>query len=132
MKKSTKNTLQSMFEQMLGVPVELGKTDNATSSDEKEIFINFIKLFEYIRKTDIELYYKFGLDLSTATAAYVTLIECTLLLKYPPSVVDIILWYIYERFDEEGKVLPYEYENGDVVHINNAKELWIYINHINQ
>lgn len=132
MKKSTKNTLQSIFEEMLGVPIELGKLDNTTSSDEREIFINLIKLFEYTRKTDIELYYKFGLDFSTINASYVTLIECSLLLKYPPQIVEIILWYIYERFDEEGKITAYEYENGDTVHINNVKELWIYINHINQ
>ena len=56
-------------------------------------------------------------------------IETLLKLYYGESSFDIIMWWILDRFNPDGKVVPWEDENGKTYSIITAKDLYYFIKH---
>ena len=120
------NKLKNIFESILGTDIEI-EAITVNNTDDKEIFINFINTFESVSQTDNDIYEMFNIDLSSIVSPYNVLIESLLLLIYPPGIVEIILWYIFDRKTPEGEINLLEDENGNQYKIKTANDLWNFI-----
>ena len=53
-------------------------------------------------------------------------LENTFKLLYGIEATDLILWYIYDRFDSEGKLIPIPDEEEELI-LKTTSDLWDYI-----
>lgn len=120
------NKLKNIFENILGTNIEI-ESIKINGVNDKEIFTSFIDMFDVINQTDNDIYDMFNIDLSSIISPYNVLIESLLLMIYPPGIVEIILWYIFDRKTPEGEISLLEDENGNQYKIKTANDLWNFI-----
>jgi hypothetical protein len=72
---------------------------------EKEILVDIIILLEecFVRSSLLE---QNNLNIMTYEESFYIMVENLLYLKYGENKTDIILWWVYDRFDEEGELKP--------------------------
>jgi len=74
-------------------------------SEEKEIFIEAVILLEHCWSRTNVMHEELGIDLWSYEETYYKIIENLIFLKYSESIANLILWYVYDRFDADGKLL---------------------------
>lgn len=74
-------------------------------SEEKEIFIETVVLLEHCWSRTNVMHEELGIDLWSYEETYYKVIENLIFLKYSESIANLILWYVYDRFDADGKLL---------------------------
>jgi hypothetical protein len=102
---------------------------------EKEIFINILEVLDGCKKRTDELETNFMLDLFSYEEDFYLVIENLLYIHYGELKTEIILWWVYSRFNEEGEIDDLIIEDEDeekqeIVKIKTAEQLWSYINKI--
>lgn len=98
---------------------------------EEELFIEAISLFENIWINSNKIYELCGVNLIEYELYYHRILENMLLLKYGVWKTDVILWYVFGRTDEEGKIYPLLVQYIDTereVYLTSVKELWDFLN----
>lgn len=107
--------------------------------DEKELFIYLITILEGCIERDDIMTAGFGIDLFEYSNPLHEVIEQLFTLHYGEAKTQIILYYVYNRFDEEGNLVPLmigdeEDEDDDLeneeLYLNTPEELYDYINKI--
>ena len=54
-------------------------------------------------------------------------IENLILLSFGDAMCQLILWYLYDRKDKKGKLIPFQDNTGEKHFIKDEEELWRYI-----
>ena len=81
------------------------KFSKSGKSEEKEIFIETVVLLEHCWTRTNVMHEELGIDLWSYEETYYKVIENLIFLKYSESITNLILWYVYDRFDADGKLL---------------------------
>jgi hypothetical protein len=123
---SENNKIKDIFEKVLGTNIEIEYIKTNGLSD-KETFTSFINMFDDVNQIDNDVYEMFSMDLSSITSPYNILIESLLLVIYPPGIVELILWYIYDRRTPEGEINLLEDETGKKYKLKNSNDLWNFL-----
>lgn len=116
--------LKKLFNLILGVEIDI--KDNIEQSEEL-VFKKFIDKLETSYHIENKLYEDSGIDLTKVTEGLWFVIENTLKMLYGESAGDIIIWYLYDRFNPDGSVVPLEDANGKQFILKNSDDLWSYI-----
>lgn len=103
--------------------------------DEKELFCEIIEVLEDTIKRSNKLYKEHGLEFKEYDENFLLVIDNLFFLKYGEWKTTIIVWYLWERMDEEGNIGELEYEDLDtgknkVVIVKCAEDLWDIIKEI--
>jgi len=105
------------------------RTKNPT---DKDLFTEVVELVDecWIRSNVIEN--EFGLGISDYEEPFYLVIENLIYMHYGEWKGDIMLWWLFERFDEDGSVLPINIndhikETEEEVFIETVEELWEFI-----
>jgi hypothetical protein len=103
--------------------------------DEKELFCEIIEVLETTIKRSNKLYKEHGLEFKEYDENFLLVIDNLFFLKYGEWKTTIIVWYLWERMDEEGNIGELEYEDLDtgktkVVRVKCAEDLWDIIKEI--
>jgi hypothetical protein len=108
------------------------RTKNPT---EKDLFVEIINLLDecWIRSNVIEG--QFGLGITNYEEPFYIVAENLIYMHYGEWQGDIILWWLFERLDEEGSLLPINLNDHDKkleeeVFIETIEELWYFIKKI--
>ena len=108
------------------------RTKNPT---DKDLFIEIISILDecWIRSNVIEN--QFGLMISDYEEPFYIVAENLIYMHYGEWQGDITLWWLFERFDEEGNLLPINLndhieETEEEVFIETVEELWNFIKKI--
>jgi hypothetical protein len=103
---------------------------------DEELFIESVNLLENCWNKSNILVNDFGINIIDFETDYHQIIENLFLIKYGLLKTEIILWYAFGRFDENNKTLPlilqHEDKDDEQVYLNNAKELWDFLNKIEE
>lgn len=81
------------------------KFSKSGKSEEKEIFIETVVHLEHCWTRTNVMHEELGIDLWSYEETYYKIIENLIFLKYSESIANLILWYVYDRFDADGKLL---------------------------
>jgi hypothetical protein len=81
------------------------KFSKSGKSEEKEVFIETVTLLEHCWNRTNIMHEELGIDLWSYEETYYKVIENLIFLKYSESMANLILWYVYDRFDADGKPL---------------------------
>jgi hypothetical protein len=105
------------------------RTKNPT---DKDLFTEVVGLVDecWIRSNVIEN--EFGLGISDYEEPFYLVIENLIYMHYGEWKGDIMLWWLFERFDEDGSVLPinindHNKETEEEIFIETVEELWEFI-----
>jgi hypothetical protein len=81
------------------------KSKKKKAISEKETLIDIILLLDecFVRSSLLE---QNNLNIMAYEESFYLMIENLLYLKYGDNKTDIILWWVYDRFDEEGELKP--------------------------
>jgi hypothetical protein len=108
------------------------RTKNPT---EKDLFVEIIGLLDecWTRSNVIEG--QFGLGITNYEEPFYIVVENLIYMHYGEWQGDITLWWLFERLDEDGSLLPinlndYNKKIEEEVFIETAEELWDFIKKI--
>ena len=118
--------LKDLFKQVLGSDVNI--KDNINPS-EKSFFSLMVNKLDQNHKDDEKLFESSGIDLTKMHNNLWLVIEALLKLTYGAYAFDMIMWYIFDRFNPDGKVVPFEDEKGNSTLIMTTKDLYDFIKH---
>ena len=68
-----------------------------------------------------------GLDFSTYDDDFFKVIEGIIHFSFSPAASEAILFYIYSRYDEEDKLIPFVDIDGEEHLMANSEDLWEYL-----
>ena len=121
-----KDDLNNLFKEILGSNVTI--KDNLVVNDET-VFCLIVNKLDSAHRDDEALFELSGIDLTKSKGELWLVIETLLKLYYGESSFDIIMWWILDRFNPDGKVVPFEDENGKPYSIITAKDLYHVVKH---
>jgi hypothetical protein len=81
------------------------KINKRNRSQGKETFIETVILLEHCWLRTNFLHEEVKIDLWNYEENYYKIIENLIFIHYSEEVANLILWYVYDRFDADGKVL---------------------------
>jgi hypothetical protein len=118
--------LKDLFKQVLGSDVNI--KDNINVS-EKSFFCLMVNKLDQTHKDDEALFELSGIDLTKVQNNLWLVIEALLKLTYGAYAFDMVMWYILDRFNPDGAVVPFEDEKGNSTLITTTKDLYDFIKH---
>jgi hypothetical protein len=118
--------VKKLFKKILGSEVIVNDSMDVT---EEIIFVVFIQRLEEAFETENKLYEIGGIELGQITEPLWFVLESAFKILYGEDTTNLIWWYIFDRIEEDGEILPFTDEDGKEYIFNNVKELWMYINY---
>lgn len=118
-----------------------GKNVNIESKQkglsEKDIFVDIINILDSCWNRTNKLGEEFGLDITSYDEPFYIMIENLLYVKYGEWKTDIILWWVYDRFDEENNLIPIQLNDHDEkteesVLVETSEDLWNFLKRIDK
>ena len=120
--------MKALFKKILGSEVTIKDNLDAT---EETVFDVFIKKLDESRSKEDIIFDEGGLDLKSVTDPLWLVVESMMKMIYGVDASDIILWWLFERFDPEtGKLLELmDEKTGKRYTLLTPRDLYVYIKH---
>ena len=119
--------IKQVIEQILGANITM-RDDSVNSDDElKKDFIRVITLYQNVWKRQNNLLEKQGIDFTSYDEDYFKVIEGFVNFCFDEGAADAILFYIYSRKDDKGKILPFIDKNGKEHNFETINDLWEFL-----
>ena len=118
--------IKQLFEKILGSSITLKDTMSAT---EESVFCLLVNKLDKAHKDDEALFELSGIDLSNSKEDLWFVVESLLKISYGQDAFDMIMWYILDRFNPDGKVVPFEDEDGKQFSLVTSKDLYAFLKH---
>jgi hypothetical protein len=116
--------IKGLFKKILGSEVNIKDNIKAT---EKSVFCLFINNLEKSNTMENKLIDEGGVDCSKLTDPLWIVIENLFKFLYGEKATGIIMWYIYERFNPDGTIIPLEDKQGKQYILTTPEDLYSYI-----
>ena len=103
------------------------KSKQPSSNNHKEFFVDIVTLFDslYQRSSEMD---SFGINMETYDDGFYIIIENLIQKTYGEWKAELILWYVYDRFNENEELMPLllqeEGEEEEEVFIETPEQLW--------
>ena len=103
------------------------KSKQQASSNTKQFFIDVVNLFDGVNQRSLEMD-SFGINMETYDDGFYILIENLILKTYGEWKTELILWYVYDRINENEELMPLslqeEGEEEEEIFIETPEQLW--------
>ena len=119
-----KKDIKKLFDKILGDKIIL--KDNFKVDDEA-IFCLLVNKLDESNKNDEALFELSGIDLTKTNKELWFVIESLLKVVYGEEAFDMIMWYILDRFNPDGSIVPLEGPNDKIFILKDSNDLWSYI-----
>lgn len=116
--------LKKLFNIVLGTNINV--KDNIDETEEL-VFKSFIKKLENSYKIENEVFEAGGIDLTKVTDGLWFVVENTFKMLYGEEACEIIIWYIYDRFNPDGSIVPLEGPSGKEFILKDSNDLLSFI-----
>jgi len=118
-----------------------GKNVNIKSKQkglsEKDIFINVVDILDECWTRSSVLGEEFSMDMSSYDEPFYLMIENLLYIKYGEWKTDVILWWTYNRFNENEELMPIKLNDHvekteEEVFVETPEQLWEFLKRIDK
>lgn len=113
---------------IIGADTFLDLRKRTKEDEEREKFIKLITQLEQAYTRSVLLDKDFSINLVKYDEEFYEMIDSLLLLHYGKTATDFILFYVYDRINDDGTMNYLQDSNGTAVAINNPSQLWDVIN----
>jgi hypothetical protein len=108
-----------------------GKSDKKNKTGTKDYFVAIMNLFDELNQRSEEMV-SYGIDMEVYDDAFFILIENLIQKLYGDWKSEIMIWYVYDRIDENEELLPLLYSSEDQpeekeIFIETPEQLWEFI-----
>ena len=110
--------IKNMFTEILGSEINVKDNIDNTELDTFSILIE--KLEEAVKAEN-------KADISETTDPLWFVVEVGLKFMYGEEATDLIYWYIFDRFEKDGSIIPLEDEEGKTYIFKDVKEFYKYL-----
>jgi len=124
---SRKKALENIFGKLLGSSVKLEDSLDIEEIKFKKQFISTIELFEKVWMRQENLIENFDTNLMTYDDLFFQVIERFIHLCFDPLHAEAILFYIYQR-KQDDEIIPFLDEEGRPYIFNTVEDLWDFFN----
>jgi len=112
------------------------KSKKKKDLSEKETFTEIISLLDECFERSVKLE-EHALNITAYEEPFYIMIENLLFIKYGEWKTDVILWWVYNRFDEEGNVVAIKLndhieDKQEEVIVETAEQLWDFLKRIDK
>jgi hypothetical protein len=111
------------------------KQKQPISNNTKQFFIDIVTLFDGVYQRTVEMD-SFGINMETYDDGFYILIENLILKTYGEWKTELILWYIYDRFNENEELMPLtlqeEEQDEEEIFVETPEQLWDLIKKIDK
>jgi hypothetical protein len=121
-----KKEIINLFNSILGSKVSI--KDNMDKTEES-IFVHFVNELDKAQTAEHKLFENSKIEINHYTDPLWNVIENILKLLYGEEQAELIQWYIYDRFNADGSIVPIEDESGKKYIFTNPEDLWSYMNY---
>jgi hypothetical protein len=121
-----KKEIIDLFNKVLGSKISI--KDNIDKSEEA-LFTYFVNELTDAQTSEHKLFEESGIEINKYTDPLWNVLECILKLLYGDESTNMIMWYINDRFNSDGTIVPIEDEKGKKYIFTNPSDLWNYINY---
>ena len=118
------NDIKDLFSKILGSDITI--KDNIDATDEV-VFITMVNKLEKTINMEHKLFEVGGIDGHKLTDNLWWVIENCFKFIYGIEAAHTVSWYLYERKNPDGKIVPLEDNDGKKFILKNPKMLWAYI-----
>jgi hypothetical protein len=116
--------LQEQINQIIGVKSTLKRRRKNREDIQRSIFLNVIPLLEHVINRGIMLEGDFGINTTKYDEFFYQIIDSLIYLHFEPKAAEVILFYLYERYNPDGTTNPILDSTGEEVVLENAEDLW--------
>ena len=118
-----------------------GKNVNIKSKQkglsEKDIFINVIDILDECWTRSSVLGEEFSMDMSSYDEPFYLMIENLLYIKYGECKTDVVLWWVYNRFNEKEELMPIKLNDHvekteEEILVETPEQLWEFLKRIDK
>jgi hypothetical protein len=82
------------------------KNGNQNINSDKQIFFDLVTTFDMLHQRSLKIEKEHGLKLEKYNGLFFLLIENLFYIHYDEWEAELIMWYVYDRVDEDGKLYP--------------------------
>ena len=119
--------IKEILESILGTTIHFTSDEVDKEAKIKIEFLRIIGLFEEAWQRQHKLYSEFRIDTSTIDDIYFQVIESLIHFCFEPIASEAILFYVYTRFDDKQRVVPFLDDKGEEHIFNTKEDLWEYL-----
>lgn len=119
--------IKEILESILGTTIHFTSDETDKETKIKNEFIRIVGLFEEAWQRQHKLYDNFRIDISTIDDVYFQVIESLIHFCFEPVASEAILFYVYTRFDDKQRVVPFLDDKGEEHIFNTKEDLWEYL-----
>ena len=121
---SLKEDIQKLFSLILGSKVNT--VEKKIDINEKDLFVFCVQQLELCLQKEMKIE-ELGMNLNPFTDPLWFVIENLCVAFYGGDVTDLIMWYLYDRKDEEEQVQYYIDDKEQRYLFNTPHDLWSYV-----
>lgn len=120
------NKLFKSLEDIVGVNVDITESKKSLLKKEQTMFCSVIKSWDEAFQNSNRIFEETGIYLGDYEDVYLGIIEDLLSMLYPYKF-QLIIWWIYERFDENGELCTLLTEDGKQHTLKTPLQLYKFI-----
>ena len=116
--------IQLAINEILNIKSLLRKKRKSQTDKKRELFISVINSIERLITRQNLMYSDFQLDFANYDDPFLDTIDALIVLHFGKEGAEIIVYYLWDRLNDDGTVNPLMDEGGTEIFLNNAGELW--------
>lgn len=122
--KTHAENIQISVEKILGQKTTLRKVKKTAEEHQKAIFTRIITTMAIADERTLSLDSNFTIDLHKYNGMYEDIIDDLLALHFSKNQINLIYFFLYERFTPDGQVLNLMDENNKKIKLDDTDDLW--------
>jgi hypothetical protein len=116
--------IQNAVDQLLNVKSIAKRKKKNDNEKKRESFFQIIQTIEELNIRQNLLYADMKIDFSTYDEKFFTIIDSLIQINFGKHCSELIGFYLYDRFADDGSINPILTEDGREIFLNNPYELW--------
>jgi hypothetical protein len=116
--------LQEQINQIIGVKSTLKRRRKNREDIQRTIFLNVIPLLEHAINRGTILESDFNIDVTKYEELFYQIIDSLIYLHFDPKAAEVILFYLYERFNPDGTINSILDANENEIMLKTVEDLW--------
>jgi len=122
-----KNPISKQLQDILGTKVSITESAKTRAKKEQEMFCKIVDLWDKTYQRGNKMFDEFQVDMGEYDAYFYSMIEGLFVMAYGELKTEIIAWWVYERFAEDGELLILIDEQENQHEIKTSLELFKFI-----
>jgi len=124
---NSKNPLFKPLQEIVGTNVNISESPKTRAKKEQEMFCSIVDLWDGTWRRNHKLFDEFTLDFSGYDTPFYEMIEQLFIMCYGEFKTEIVSWWVYERFLEDGELAILVDENEKEHELKTSQELFKFI-----